>query len=64
MADETTSSLKSISGGGSIGAKSLKEEEEEEFTRVNQVTSRCLLKGWTVLFYSFSFYKYYFEKYK
>lgn len=63
MADETTSSLKSISGGGSIGAKSLK-EEEEEFTRINQVTSRCLLKGWTVLFYSFSFYKYYFEKYK
>lgn len=57
MADETTSSLKSISGGGSIRAKSLKEEEEEEeeFTRINQVTSRCLLKGWTVLFYSFSF---------
>lgn len=55
MADETTSSLKSISGGGSIRAKSLKEEEEEEFTRVNQVTSRCLLKGWIVLFYSFSF---------
>lgn len=52
MADETTSSLKSISGGGSIRAKSLK-EEEEEFPGINQVTSRCLLKGWTALFLQF-----------